>query len=221
MKYLYTMALILFIACGQNKNATEKSENPISNSDTISKNSENINNVSDKNVKKIKFLWLEEKYNEELKGDYNTIVINEDYVKTITEPEKAALAYVATFIGNECNWDGAFKDDRSNLKCKILDTLNLGYQCSDQHLGFLRKMFKNDTEVLEKLKDCPTIPETSTSQDMVTEITLSVEENEITVTYKGTNLNMRDGKEMGWTKIDNFEYNKNDIKLISQALKKS
>ena len=124
----------------------------------------------------VKFLWCAKRYNEELQDTVNSIFINEDYCKTITDPERAALGFVATFIGNECWWDDEAKDDRSNLKCKILTALNLGYQCSEQHLGFLRKWFRNDKESLMKLEDCPTTPYTSTIQDTFKEINITIKE---------------------------------------------
>ena len=65
----------------------------------------------------VKFLWCANKYNEELQDTVNSIFINEDYCKTITDPERASLGFVATFIGNECWWDGEANDDRNNLKC--------------------------------------------------------------------------------------------------------
>ena len=68
-------------------------------------------------------------------------MLNQDYIKTMTDPEKAALGYVATFVGNDCWWDGEANEEKSNLDCKIITTLGLGYQCSNEHLGFLRKWF--------------------------------------------------------------------------------
>src|SRR3569832_142073 len=82
----------------------------------------NPNMVNDTTVK---FLWRANKYNEELKDTFNSIFINEAYCKTISDAERAALGYVATFIGNECWWDGEATDERSNLKCVILTALNL------------------------------------------------------------------------------------------------
>src|SRR5690606_19473377 len=108
--------------------------------------------------KKVKFLWREMQYLEDLNGEFNVITLDEEYIKTISEPEKAALAYVATFIGNECVWDGNANENRSNLKCKILWALDLGYQCSPQHLDFLRFWFRSNEDILKELENCPTTP---------------------------------------------------------------
>jgi len=161
----------------------------------------------------VKFLWCAKRYNEELQDTVNSIFINEDYCKTITDPERAALGFVATFIGNECWWDEEAKDDRSNLKCKILTALNLGYQCSDQHLGFLRKWFRNDKESLMKLEDCPTTPYTSTIQDTFQEINITIKENEIQVSFIANGINLRDQRKWSWSETDYFKFEDDQIRL--------
>ena len=95
----------------------------------------------------------------------------------MTDPEKAALGCIATFIGSECWWDGETNNDRTNLDCKIITALGLGYQCSDEHLLFLRKWFSTDKEVLSKLEtsNCPTTPYTATSQNTFDEIKLIIQ----------------------------------------------
>jgi hypothetical protein len=100
------------------------------------------------------------------------------------------------------------------LKCKILTVLNLGYQCSDQHLGFLRKWFRNDKESLEKLEDCPTTPYTSTIQDTFEEINLTVKENIISVSFKASGINLREQRNWSWSETDYFQFENDHIRLI-------
>lgn len=167
--------------------------------------------------KKVKFLWLESKqYRENLEAEYTFIVLDEKYIKTISEPEKAVLAYVATFIGNECEWDGNTNDDRSNLKCKILWSLGLGYQCSYHHLGFLRQWFRNDKNVLKELENCPTTPDGATIQDTFDEINLEVKDNIITVFFKASGINSREQKSWKWTEKVQFEFKENELILIQK-----
>ena len=172
--------------------------------------------------KTVKFLWRADKYDDALKTTFNSIFINEDYCKTITDAEKAALGYVATFIGNECKWDGNYNDERRNLKCKILTALNLGYQCSNKHLGFLRQMFKSDAKVLEELKpgNCPTTPDGATIQETFDEINLSIKGNEIVICYKVSGINTRESKSWNWTETDTFQLNTDNIKLIKKEKSK-
>jgi hypothetical protein len=141
MKYLFLAAMVFFASYGLINSNTDKNEiaNVYSLHNTNGITSANIFSLTDKTVN---FLW---------RDSSGYIVINEEYCKTISEPEKAAIGYVATFIGSECWWDGDIADNMSNLKCKILTALNLGYQCSDKHLGFLKQWFKNDTTSLKNL----------------------------------------------------------------------
>jgi len=218
MKYFYTVMCVLLVSCGQTNNNSDKNE--LVNIDAVvSEPNENTSVRSFKLTDKtVKFLWRSDKYDEAFKDTFNSIIIDEDYCKTITEPERAALGYVATFIGNECNWDGDYKEDRSNLKCKLLTALNLGYQCSDKHLGFLRQMFKNDPKVLEELKsdNCPTIPDGATIQYTFDEITLNVKGILISVSFKANGVNMRAAESWSWNETDYFQFDKDNIKLLKK-----
>ncbi len=144
------------------------------------------------------------------------MVINEQFCATITDAERAALGYVATFIGNECNWHGEYKDDRSNLKCKILSALNLGYQCSEQHLGFLRKWFRNDPKALENLSDnaCPTTPDGATIQDTFDEIVITRQDDTLIVWFKASGMNIREQESWSWEEINYFRQENNSLKLL-------
>ena len=169
----------------------------------------------------IKFLWRENRYHEEYKDSVSYIVINEDYCKIIPDQCKAAIGYVATFVGNECWWDGNANNDRSNLKCKILTALNLGYQCSDTHLGYLKHWFKGDEKSIKELEfeNCPTTPYTSTIQDTFDEITLIVKGDEIQVHFKATAMNTREQSTSSWIETDYFQYSKEHIRLINKEEK--
>ena len=212
-KQTYITIIVLLASCGQTNSNADK--NAIGTTDTTTKTEKIIaaNTISLRDTT-VKFLWRGNKYDEELKDSFNSIFINEDYCKTISDPERAVLGYVGTFIGNECWWEGEAKDDRSNLKCKILSALNLGYQCSDKHLGFLRQWFKNDKEVLESLTGCPTTPYTSTIQDTFDEITLTIKGNIIVVWYSANSVNVREGESWSWSETEYFQVENDNIQLI-------
>lgn len=168
--------------------------------------------------KEVKFLWRGNKFNQEANQEVNSIVINEPFCNSISNQEKAALGYIATFIGNECWWDGKKPNkNRSNLKCKILTALDLGYQCSDKHLGFLQSWFSKDTVALKKLERCRTMPYTATIQTTFNEITLFTNKGNktITVNYKAYNINVRESSRKTWTQTDIFKYDLENITLIS------
>src|SRR5690606_1883677 len=166
--------------------------------------------------KEIKFLWRETIYDKQLEAEINTIVLNEEYIRNITEPEKAVLAYIATFIGNACEWDGRANNDRSNLKCKILWALDLGYQCSHKHLDFRRFWFRNEEEIKKELMNCPTTPDGATVQDTFDEINLAVDENRIAVSFKVSGFNLRENKSWRWAETQEFEFKESALWLLKK-----
>lgn len=173
--------------------------------------------TSELNDKNVKVLWRETLYDEALKTTINTLVLNKEYQKNITEPERAALGYVATFVGNECEWDSGSPDEnRSNLDCKLLSYLDLGYQCSDKHLGFLNNWFSKDSVALNKLKRCPTIPNSATKQSTFDEVSLktNTQDQTIAISYKVEVINVRESSVSHYTKVDTFKYNSEGIILI-------
>lgn len=166
--------------------------------------------------KKVKFLWRENRYVEEWKTEVSSIALNQKYINTISEPEKAALAYVGFFIGNECEWDGKANENRSNLKCKIPWALGLGYQCSNEQLDFLRFWFRNNKTILNELENCPTTPDGATIQDTFDEINIEVKNNRITVFFKANGMNMREQKSWNWTETHVFDFKVNQLILVKK-----
>lgn len=164
----------------------------------------------------IQFLTREESFDESVKAIVSSIVINQSYLHNISEPERAALGYVGFDIGNECVW-GYDSEGRRNLYCQIVTALDLDYQCSDTQLDFLRKWFSEDRVANEKLKSCPTIPNTATIQSTFDEILIQNDESNktITVQSKITGINMRESKSLEWSQTDVFEYSQDNIVLIN------
>lgn len=214
-KYFFIATLIFIVSCGLINNNTEESkpDNIASNSKTTESFNKNMYKLTDKNEK---FLWREDRYDEELKDTFNTIIINEELSKSLSEPERAALAFVVTFIGSECNWDGEAKNDFSNLNCKTLTALDLGYQCSDKHLDFLRQWFKKDEKVLKELEECPIVPYTANSQNTFNYINLKVKEDIISVEFGANGVNLRMGESWNWTETNQFQLEKDNIRLINR-----
>ncbi|WP_270087206.1 hypothetical protein [Sphingobacterium sp. SYP-B4668] len=214
MKNTFYLLITLFIfACGQSKTPNKKTDAPTSN-DTLRLTSDLP--PATRNVEEKKILWRAAKYDEISKDTVDMIVIDDKVVASLSEAQRAAVGYIATFIGNECSWDGPYRDDRSNLKCRILTALKLGYQCSAQHLDFLRKWFKQDQTVLSELENCPTIPDGATIQDTFEEIILKQDGNQIIISVKVTGYNMREGKSWHWSEIDYFQVQGNTIVCLKK-----
>jgi hypothetical protein len=166
--------------------------------------------------KPITFLSRKTVYDEGIKAEVSSMVINQSFLQNITPPEKAALAFVAYDIGNEC--EGGYDSDGNGrvLWCRIVSALDLGHQCSDKQLNFLREWFAKDTVALKKLESCPTMPNTATIQTTFDEILIqkNITEKTITVSYRITGINMRESKSWQWSQTDVFEYDSEHIVLV-------
>ncbi|MCC9018735.1 hypothetical protein [Flavobacterium lipolyticum] len=205
MKYLSLTILILIVSC------TKKNESENLNKKVEALKVETPIKLTDKSVK---FLWREDEYDKELKDTVNTIFINKEYSKNISEPEKAALGFVASFIGSECDWDGEPNEKRDNLSCKINTALNIGYQCSEEHLSFLRKWFKNDKKQLERLADCSAVPFTASSQVTFDYINVVTKGDTIKISFKVVGASMRTQRSSSYEEEDTFVLKKDNLVLV-------
>ncbi|TAF35248.1 MAG: hypothetical protein EAZ57_01215 [Cytophagales bacterium] len=166
--------------------------------------------------RKAKFLWREDRSNAELGTVVNEIVINEKLCNSLSDAERAALGYVVTFIGSDCNWDGQANKDFNNLKCLANNALGLGYQCSEEHLDFLRRWFRNDEASLDALKSCASVPMTATTQETFDFINLKVKDNMISVEFAVTGFCMNSGESWSWTGTNHFLFEDNGLMLTKK-----
>lgn len=213
MKTLYFVLFAFIIsACGsKSAEPAEQTRDSVETADTTAAQPEAA--LTDKSIR---VAWRGNVYYSQINDSVNMIMVDTVFCKSISAPERAALGFVVTFIGNECVWDGDAKEDMSNLKCKLTDALKLGYQCSEQHMQYLRQWFKNDASSLLKLKDCPLMPYTATSQTTFDEIRLTVKDSTIKVWYKANGMDMRTNDAWYWTEEDVFELQNNSLKLVKQ-----
>lgn len=155
----------------------------------------------------IKILWLD---------NTGTLQLNTNYIKTLTDQQRAALGYIATDVSSECNWDGAKKADGSNLKCKFLSALNLGYQCSETHLSFLKKWFKEDTKVLDRLQYCNKTESSAKIQDHFLEIKMITTKETIKILYSALGQDLDKQKTWSWQEESTYSFTKTGIKQINR-----
>lgn len=182
-------------------------------STSIIAQSKNINSLhTDKESKNtarqdnyIKILWLDQN---------GKLQLNENYIKTVSDQQRAALGYIAIDVGNECHWDGDKKADKSNLKCILLSALNLGYQCSETHLSFLKKWFKDDKKVLERLQYCNKTESSEKIQDGFTELKMATTANTIKIIYSAVGTDKDKNNKWNWTEESSYSFAKTEIKQI-------
>ncbi|MTH14143.1 hypothetical protein [Flavobacterium sp. LC2016-01] len=205
MKYLSLTILIFLISCAK------KNESENLNTGAVTLKTETSIKLTDKSVK---FLWRADEYDKELKDTVSRIFINQEYSKNISEPEKAALGFVASFIGSDCDWDGEPNAKYDNLSCKINTALHLGHQCSEEHLGFLRKWFKNDKKALERLKDCSAVPYTASVQSTFDYINITTKGDTITISFAANGVNMRTEQSWSYKEEDTFVFKKDNLVFV-------
>ena len=122
----------------------------------------------------------------------DSLIFNKDYFNSIPDNEKAAIAYVALHDSRDCEWDGEVNQDYSNLNCKIIKALGLGYQCSQQHLQILNYWFRNDTSILNEVKFCPMTPNGAHQIHGIDNISLTrLLDNQFKIFYSASGANIR------------------------------
>ena len=155
----------------------------------------------------IKILWLDQN---------GTLQLNTNYIKTLTDPQRAALGYIASDVSNECYWDGDKNADGSNLKCKFLSALNLGYQCSEKHLSFLKKWFSEDYKVLERLQYCQKTESSAKIQDHFSEVKMITTKDTIKIIYSAIGEDSEKQKTWRWQEESTYSFTKTGIKQINR-----
>lgn len=155
----------------------------------------------------IKILWLDQN---------GTLQLNTNYIKTLTDPQRAALGYIASDVSNECYWDGDKNADGSNLKCKFLSALNLGYQCSEKHLSFLKKWFSEDHKVLERLQYCQKTESSAKIQDHFSEVKMITTKDTIKIIYSAIGEDSEKQKNWRWQEESTYSFTKTGIKQINR-----
>ncbi|MCK5857615.1 MAG: hypothetical protein KAG64_08995 [Bacteroidales bacterium] len=163
------------------------------------------------------FLWREKGFSSAIGDSISTIKINQAYVDTIAEDEKAALAYVLTFVENGCEWnDGTISIDDDKLICKGLSSLGFEYQGSSEHISFLKSWFANDSLALVQIANYPRFFPGTTIYTTIKNIEIERNENKIHVYATKVSHNSRAQKEVVKEEEYLFLSEGNSLKLLKQ-----
>lgn len=154
--------------------------------------------------KKIFFL-----YNDKNSND----LINEDFCKTILEPERLALSYIAMFYGSG---ESRFNKTPTKL-CSLRNAVNLDDHCTEIFKYYMSLGFRNDPNSLKEINSCSYTSyfKGQSVYFCYKEIILTLKENKIIIDYKAEGLN-RDIWKCKWTGKFVFQVNPNSIKLIRE-----
>ena len=179
-----------------------------------------LSNTYQLNDTTLKIVWRENRYDTNLKQTVNTIVLNDSYFSNITDPERAALGYIATMVGNECQWDGGSPNaEKNNIECIILSALNLSYQCSEANKEFFRKWFTEGSEMLRDIDNCNPILFTATVQTTIDKITLTTGKEQIKIKYTALSANIRKQKFEQWSEELTFKLNNDKLEMVKREKK--
>lgn len=133
-----------------------------------------------------KILWYDDK-----------LVLQQEDLATMTDAERAAVGYLATTIGSDCDWVGK---PGGNLDCKLTSALDLGYQCSTEHREYLTQWLGDDRPA-----QCVKRPITAFTQTAFNWVTITTVGDRITVAYAAHGVSLPDRRSWSWEETIDFE----------------
>ena len=146
--------------------------------------------------KTVKILW-----NNRINGE----LINKEYFKTMSEPERAAIGYITKLRHTSEN-----RDDKYTIE----NSLNLGYPCLGKYKCYMQLWFRNDAEALKTIVDCVLWDDGGQSvYAFLNEINLTVKGNKIYISLVNITSN-RDIWDCIWTEEIIFLVDKDNIKVM-------
>ncbi|NQY68610.1 MAG: hypothetical protein HRT72_12930 [Flavobacteriales bacterium] len=160
------------------------------------------------------FLWREIEMDEKFNHDLSILKLNQGCIDTLTEREKAAITYLSTWVGNDCDWEDDNNQLDNNLKCKIISAFDLGYQCSDKHIGLLTKWFKNDEQAMKLIGRCTNMERTNKSLTGFYFMDLARTGNLFIVTYDIFGVGIKNYFSFEWSAEVVFEMLEDEIKIV-------
>lgn len=192
--------IILLIFLGGVRCNLNINKEPVLVSDEFAKHIANDN-------KKIKVAWHTED------GD---LLINEEYINSISEPEKAVLAYAVVVYEQLCG-EHKGKSQGKELGCEMLSMLNLESKCSANHLNFLSEWYKGDDETLTMIHQCTILNNTSIRQVALRELYITTSKSTISLLCKVSSININKPNYLRkWSVEEVFEVKNEQIKLIDR-----
>ncbi len=119
----------------------------------------------------------------------------------LTDAERAAVAFLATSIGTDCEWakPPSAAGEKGKMHCKLTDALGLGEQCEEKHKAFVMGWLGGDAP-----STCAKIPITAFSQTVFDELTLSREGDRIVISYAAVHTDGPGGGTQSWSEAIRF-----------------
>ena len=126
----------------------------------------------------------------------DTLTLDRDGIAGLRDAERAAVAYLATTIGSNCEWTRAPTADgqAGSMRCALTDALGLGEQCGEKHRVLVMGWLGDDAP-----SSCAKIPTTAFSQTTFDELRLSHDGREIVVSYAAVHTDGPGGSTAAWS----------------------
>lgn len=144
----------------------------------------------------IKILWNEKT----CKNCESVRRINQQYLNSAPDAQKAALGLVSTYYASVCE-DVMYQPDKPRiLSCELSKALGYNIQCSEKQLLFLKHWFREDSLVLRRLTfdSCNRHPPGSNSLTSFSAITIKTNKINIEVIYSLEHYSTRQEKYWFW-----------------------
>ncbi len=150
---------------------------------------------------------------QDFRGFYSGL--NLSYFKKMTEAERAILGFIATYAGTDCDLEYDAKPVR--YSCKLPLALGIGYQCSDEYLAFERKWFRNDTAVLNELKECNIRPSGANYVTSFGKIILTKTPGKIKIYFTKDSFSMHRMASADWAETFYFTVDADQVHLVKRT----
>jgi len=121
-------------------------------------------------------------------------------------------------VENGCSLeDGSISMDDDRLICIRLTFLGFDYQCSPEHISFLKSWFANDTIALKEIENCRRFFPGSTIFTTVNFIRLKRRGNKIIIFVTKESHNLRINRSNVWIEEYTFMVKDNTINLQNEG----
>ena len=134
--------------------------------------------------------------------------LNNKYLTSIEQSEKALLLGMLYVYGNNCN------ENTKRIKCEILEELNIVDECDPNYIDFLKGWFVHDELMKYKFQNCPVMEEDGPIQNEIKKLITRRVKDTIGITIKVIGMNT--AQEKNWNieqKMDYIIRNNSFIKL--------
>lgn len=101
-----------------------------------------------------------------------------------SEYERAAVVWLASVIGNDCELD--VSKDGTSVSCRILDSLGFDSLFDDKHIGYLNHWFRYDSLTKEYFQSDPFIPlGSSSASNTILSYSITHRKDTLFLNYRG------------------------------------